>query len=236
MIAQNIIDELLLHSNTEKAKHDQIFFKTAKGEYGEGDVFVGVPVPELRKLAKKYEDLSIPGIKKLVTNQFHEARFIALILLIARFKKEESDGRRKIAKLYLSITQYVNNWDLVDASAPYILGNFLFENISERVLLYDLAKYGSLWEQRIAIVSTLTFIRNGEFQETLRLSEMLLGHSHDLIHKAVGWMLREVGKRDRNVLEQFLQKNAPQMHRTTLRYSIEHFDNEERKRILSRKK
>lgn len=233
MKAKNVIEELLVRSNAEKAKHDQIFFKTAKGEYGEGDVFVGVPVPELRKLAKKYDKLSMQEIKSLVTNRIHEARFIALILLVARFKKERPEGKKKIVELYFSLTPYINNWDLVDVTAPYILGNYLFENVSERTLLYDLVKSDSLWEQRIAIVSTLGLIRNGEFQETLRLSEMLLEHPHDLIHKAVGWMLREVGKRDRSALEKFLQKNAAQMPRTALRYSIEHFEEEERKRILS---
>ncbi|MDD6208980.1 MAG: DNA alkylation repair protein [Bacteroidales bacterium] len=235
MKAQDIVNELALLRNPEKAAHDQIFFKTAKGQYGEGDVFAGVAVPELRRLSRKYKMLPVDEIEILVKNPVHEARFIALLLLIENYKKGATEKRKEIVDLYLSFTEYINNWDLVDVTAPHILGPYLYDNPPQRKILYDLVNRNSLWEQRMAIIATLGLIRRGVYEDSLRLSEILLLHPHDLIHKAVGWTLREVGKRDKSILVDFLNKYAVQMPRTALRYAIEHMEKEERTRFLSRK-
>ncbi len=209
------------------------FFKTDSGEYGEGDCFLGVVVPDIRKLARQYreEPLSVAG--ELLKSPWHECRLCALLMLVERFKKANAEGRQEIFDFYLTQTEHINNWDLVDLSAPPIVGAYLSDKADKaREVLCLLAQDSSLWNRRIAIVSTLFFIRNNNFDETLRLAEYFLaqaGKMHDLLQKAIGWMLREVGKRDKNLLVRFLEKYASTMPRTTLRYSIEKFSAEERK-------
>jgi len=235
MKALDIVEELLRLQNKEKAAHDQLFFKTGKGQYGEGDRFVGVTVPQSRKLAKNYYGLPMEELRILLKNPIHEARFIALILLTYRYKKEKGAQRKELVDFYLLHTAYMNNWDLVDVFAPHILGHYLYENPSERNVLYRLAQSESLWEQRISIIATLGLVRKGEIADALKLSELHLFHPHDLMHKAVGWTLREIGKRDRLALCNFLDVYAAEMPRTALRYAIEHFSEPERKAYLMRK-
>lgn len=200
----------------------QRFFKTGPGEYGEGDIFLGIKVPVQRKVAKKYSELSLADIQALLQTSFHEYRFTALLLLIHQYNNAETQAiKRQIVEFYLVHTSSINNWDLVDLSAPAILGTYLLEKPKLRQTLYTLARSKNLWERRIAIVATLTFIRHQEFDDTLKLAKILLHDDHDLIHKAVGWMLREVGKRNPLLLENFLKLHCTQMPRTMLRYAIE---------------
>lgn len=221
--------------NPEQAKILQKFFKTGKGEYAEGDVFLGIKVPVQRKISKKYIHLDFKEIQELLNSKIHEHRLIALLILIEKYKKAKKDllERRKIFEFYLKNTRNINNWDLVDLSAPLIMGDFLQREGTE--ILKNLAESGNLWERRIAIVSTYPFIKKRMFGETLAISEILLNDEHDLIHKAVGWMLREVGKRNKEVLELFLMQRYKTMPRVMLRYSIEKFSEEERKKWLSKK-
>ncbi len=221
-----LINELDSIKNSEQAEIYQRFFKTGKGEYGEGDIFLGIKVPTLRKVARKYKNLSLQKLKELIKSKIHEHRFIALIILMDKYKINKQDA----FDFYLNHTKQINNWDLVDISAPNIIGDFLYEK--ERNILYDLANSENLWEQRIAIISTLNFIRKNDFQDTLLISEILINHEHDLIHKAVGWMLREVGKRDLETEEKFLKFHYKKMPRTMLRYAIEKFPEEKRKKYL----
>jgi 3-methyladenine DNA glycosylase AlkD len=206
------------------------FFKTCKGQYGEGDIFLGVTVPALRLIAKKHQDASMADIRTLLKDPVHEYRLLALFLLNARFRKGNELEKKAVVDLYLENLDCVNNWDLVDASAPYILGPWLFGKDS--TLLDELASSGHLWRQRIAIVSTLFFIRQGKLEDTLRIAETLLHHPHDLIHKAVGWMLREAGKKDQAALERFLRAHGKTMPRTMLRYAIERFPDELRREYM----
>jgi len=221
---QRIINEIKAYIDPEKARILPRFFKTGKGEYGEGDRFMGVTVPNIRKVVKSNKDVSLELVEKLLQSEWHEVRMCAVLLLVEKFKKQQE----AVLEVYLRNTERINNWDLVDLSAPQIVGGYLL-NKSDRSLLYRLAKSESLWERRIAIVSTLTFIRNGQFDDTIAISEMLLKDSHDLIHKATGWMLREMGKRDLALLREFLSKHSGTMSRTTLRYAIEKMDPDERK-------
>ena len=222
------------HSDSEKAKLLQRFFKTGKGEYGEGDIFLGIVVPNQRKIAKEAaERLSMENLQELLNSKVHEKRLIALLILIEKYKKAEE--KEFIFNFYLSNTKNINNWDLVDLSAPNILGDYLLEKGREdREILQKLAKSEHLWEKRISIISTFAFIRNQEFDDALRISELLLNDKHDLIHKAVGWMLREIGKRDLEIEENFLRKNSryKEMPRTMLRYAIEKFPEKKRKMYL----
>lgn len=219
-------------ANPQKAKILQGFFKTGPGQYGEGDIFLGIIVPEQRKVAKKHIDLSLPEIQNLLDSKIHEYRLTALFILVDKYKKADHNGKKEIVNFYLknASENNINNWDLVDLSAPNIVGDFLLDN--DRKILYNLAKSKDLWEKRIAILSTFAFIRKGDFSDTLKISEILLNDKHDLIHKAVGWMLREVGKKDQKVLEEFLDKHCRVMPRTMLRYAIEKFDEEKRKTYL----
>ncbi len=221
--------ELRRLGNKEKAKILQGFFKTGPGEYGEGDVFVGVKVPELRRLSKKHA-LSITGIRRLLRSPIHEERLLALLMLIRMYTKADGDTKKRIYELYLESTRYINNWDLVDLTAPQIVGDYL-TNRSRRPL-YRLAKSKSLWERRIAILSTFRYIKQNEFEDTLEISDLLLGDEEDLIHKAVGWMLREIGNREIRVEERFLKKRYRTMPRTMLRYAIEKFPETKRQRYL----
>ena len=215
------------------ALSSQRFFKTAPGQYGEGDIFLGIKVPTLRALAKKFRDTSLNTISALLKSKFHEERLFALMLLINIYQKDNEDSKQSAYDLYLAHTAHINNWDLVDASAPHIVGDFLASR--SRKPLYELVASTSLWERRIAIVSTLYFIRHNEFTDTMLIAEHLLADHHDLIHKAVGWMLREVGKRDQSTEEAFLQKHYQTMPRTMLRYAIERFPEMRRKQYLKGK-
>ncbi len=227
--------ELSKFADKKHAQVSQGFFKTGKGEYGEGDVFIGVKVPVLRKLARRFrDDLELAEVKEFLHSKIHEERMLALLVLVYKFQKVDEKERAKIYTLYLKNTKYINNWDLVDVTAPHIVGTWLFEqNFSERkMVLLKLAKSDYLWERRIAIVATHYFIKRGRFKETLILAELLLQDGHDLIQKAVGWMLREVGKREQSVLENFLKKHYKKMPRTMLRYAIERLSEERRLQYL----
>ncbi len=230
MNGETIINKLIALRNAEKAEVLSSFFQTKKGEYAEGDVFLGVTVPQSRKVVASYTHLPLVEVEKLLQNKYHECRFAALVILVDKFERGNKATKEAVYNFYLNHTQRINNWDLVDVSCYKIVGPWLLDK--DRSVLYDLAKSTWLWDQRIAIVSTMAFIRNNEFEDTLRLSEHFLTHSHHLIHKACGWMLREVGKRDKTTLTQFLYKFAPQMPRVMLRYSIEKLSKEERKTYL----
>ena len=208
------------------------FFKTGKGQYGEGDKFLGVIVPNIRLVAKQYKEEPFEVMAALLQNPWHECRLCALLMLVERFKKSDEKGRKAIYDFYLSQTSRINNWDLVDLSAPGIVGEYLKDK--PRRDLYRLADSPLLWDRRIAVVSTFTLIRNNDFIDILALSERLLHQEHDLMRKAVGWMLREVGKRDRDLLVQFLEKHSKTMPRTMLRYAIEKFPHEERQEFMKR--
>ncbi|MFA5953828.1 MAG: DNA alkylation repair protein [Candidatus Pacearchaeota archaeon] len=228
-----LISEIKSHENPEKAKIFQRFFKTGKGEYGEGDVFIGLTVPISRSIAKKYSNLNLSKIQELLKNKIHEYRLIGLLILNYKFEKADEKNKEEIFNFYLKNTKYINNWDLVDLTASRIVGRFLFEK--DKKTLYKLVHSENLWEKRISIISTLYFISKNEFQEALAISELLLKDKHDLIHKAVGWMLREIGKRNKEVLVKFLNQHYNQIPRTTLRYSIEKFPEVERKKWLKGK-
>lgn len=217
----DIEKEIRRHADKEKAKLLARFFKTGRGEYGEGDVFLGLNVPVSRKIAEKYPEISLSEIDALLKNKIHEIRLIALLILIQQYKKSDANQKRKIVDFYLAHTKYINNWDLVDLSAPRILGDFLFKQKDKKILLV-LAKSKNLWKQRIAIISTLAFICKGDAEWTYKLAKIFLRHKHDLIHKATGWMLREAGKRvSEKDLRAFLDARGKEMPRTMLRYAIE---------------
>ena len=224
--------ELQKLKNPEKAKVYLKFFKTKKGEYGEGDTFLGVSVPEQRKIAKKYFDLSLKELQELLSTNIHEYKMCSLFILINKYRKSDKTEKKKIFDFYLKNTININNWDLVDISAPHIIGDYLLNK--NRKILYKLANSKNLWEKRISIISTFTFIKNNQFEDTLKISEILLNDNHDLIHKAVGWMLREVGKRDQKTEETFLEKYHKTMPKTMLRYSIEKFEENKRKYYLNK--
>lgn len=226
MTAELIQKELELLSTPEKKEFLPYFFKTGKGQYGEGDKFLGVVVPDSRKVAKKYKGIAFSEVEKLLNSEFHECRLCALIILVERFKKSNEQERKEIFEFYISHTQRINNWDLVDLSSQYIVGEYLVDK--DRSILYRLADSKLLWDQRIAVLATFAFIRRSDFDDLLALSEKMLCHKHDLMHKAVGWLLREAGKRDKSVLIAFLDKYYRLMPRTMLRYSIEKLSNEER--------
>jgi 3-methyladenine DNA glycosylase AlkD len=219
-------------ASPERAAVNRGFFKMGPGEYSEGDQFLGIRIPDLRALVKKADAISLREALALLRSEWHEERLMSLLLMERRFESAVVDADREvIVKAYLANTRWVNNWDLVDASAPSILGSWLLTR--ERSLLGELVRSESLWERRIAVVSTLTLIRSGDFKETLSLSERLLKDPEDLMHKACGWMLREVGKKDQELLISFLSKHAPRMPRTMLRYAIERFPQQERRRWLA---
>lgn len=230
---EEIQKKLKTLGNKEKAKKHQSFFKTGPGEYGEGDIFVGVTVPELRKLANKYKTIPSREVKHLLRSPIHEERLLSLFMLIHRYSKGDEPEKKRIYELYLKNTKFVNNWDLVDSSAGQIVGAFLFDKSKKP--LYDLVKSDNLWERRISIISTFYFIKSNQFSDTLKISEILLSDREDLIHKAVGWMLREVGKRDMSIEENFLKKHYKNMPRTMLRYAIEKFPESKRQRYLKGK-
>ena len=230
MNANEISNRLQKMGNKEDARFLQGFFKTGPGQYGEGDIFLGIRVPAVRKLAKEYKNLPHEEIPSLLQSPYHEVRLFALISLVNDFTKGYEPTQKKIYDLYLANTRYINNWDLVDISAPNIVGAYLFTGNRER--LYQLAKSKSLWERRIAVLATFYFIKNNQFENSIKIAEILLQDKEDLIHKAVGWMLREIGKRDTEILEAFLRKHCRTMPRTMLRYAIERFTPAVRKRFL----
>jgi len=213
------------------AEHSRRFFKTGTGEYGEGDKFLGIRVPEQRIIAKKYWKLPLREVEQLLQSEFHEERLTALFILVRAFERGDEITREKIVELYLRNTGHINNWDLVDGSAPKILGPWL-ETRENRDLLYELARSGNLWKRRIALLSCLHFIRNGDFSDALNIAELLLDDDEDLIHKASGWMLREIGKVSMEAEERFLQKHYRRMPRTMLRSAIEKFPEKKRKAYL----
>ncbi len=220
-----------LHSEEKRVTLPR-FFKCGSGEYGEGDRFLGVVVPDVRAVARKHLGATLTEIGELLESQWHEVRLCGLLILVLQCRKSVP---RKVLDFYLSHTSRINNWDLVDLSAPAIVGEYLLRNIPERKRLYSLAESDLLWDQRIAVVSTMTLIRAGEQDDTYNLAVKLMRHPHDLMHKAVGWMLREAGKRDQDRLELFLDEYASSMPRTMLRYSIEKFPEPLRKHYLQKK-
>jgi 3-methyladenine DNA glycosylase AlkD len=219
--------ELEKLSDPERAMKLQGFFKTGEGEYGEGDKFLGVRVPDQRRIAKKYRSIPLTDVLELIRSRIHEHRLTALFILTEQFNKGDEEARRRIVDLYLSNTAYVNNWDLVDSSAHKILGEWLADK--SRRVLYELAGSESLWERRISIISTFAFINRGDLVDALALAGALVDDGHDLIHKASGWVLREVGKKDQSVLEEFLLEHYRKMPRTMLRYAIERLPEERRR-------
>lgn len=213
------------------AKQSQYYFKTGEGQYGHGDIFIGVKSADLRKLAKENSHLSQPDIRKLIQSKIHEERALGLLILVYQFKKtKDVDEKTRIYKFYTTQFKHINNWDLVDCSCPYIVGPYIMER--DRKILYKWAKSNHLWTKRIAIVTNWWLIRNGDLKEVFKISKILLNDDHDLIHKAVGWMLREAGKKDLPQLECFLKKHYAQLPRTTLRYAIEKFPETKRKKYL----
>jgi 3-methyladenine DNA glycosylase AlkD len=244
--------ELLKLSDPIRARINQSFFKTGPGEYGAGDRFIGLTVPQVRRLAKKCRQLSLKETNQLLRSPFHEERLLALLILVGAFADADDAGQRRIYETYLQNTRYINNWDLVDCSAPQIVGAFLFRcsggsasrrpyrtndkrpalHRSAATILTQLARSDSFWERRIAIIATFHFIKRVEFSPTLHIARVLLRDEHDLIHKAVGWMLREIGKRDLPAEERFLRRHYRQMPRTMLRYAIERFPEPKRLRYL----
>ncbi len=223
--------ELAKHADKKQAKALQRFFKTGPGEYAQGDKFLGLKVPVIRRIAKAHQFLELKSAIKLLHSSFHEERLLALFILIFHYDRGDEKKKSEVYRLYLSSTRYINNWDLVDVTAKHIVGAFLLDK--ERQVLDKLARSKYLWDRRISILATAHFIGKGEFSDTLRIAKMLLSDRHDLIHKAVGWMLREVGKRSLKQEEGFLKKYCRYMPRTMLRYAIERFPENKRQAYLN---
>ncbi len=230
-----IRQDLKKYADAEKAAFLPKFFQAFPGGYGEGDQFIGVAVPNQRKVARKYcKSVSLNDLDMLIRDPVHECRLTAIFILVLKYEKARSEAEReKIVSIYLNNLSSINNWDLVDSSAYKILGPYLFEK--ERSLLYRMAGSGKLWQERIAVITTMHFIRNNDYNDTLKLAEMMLDHEHDLIHKAVGWMLREIGNRDFDIEYEFIKRHYQEMPRTMLRYAIEKFNPGLRKNILAGK-
>lgn len=223
----DIYEALLALYSEEKRLILPRFFKTGKGEYGEGDRFIGVVVPNIRLVAKEFKDASFTTIKELLASPWHEMRLCGLLILVQQSRKEVS---REVFDFYLSVTDRINNWDLVDLTAPQIVGGYLLDK--PRDVLYRLAESPLLWDNRIAIVSTVTFIRRGDLEDTYQLATKMMGHPHDLMHKAIGWMLREAGKKDSERLYDYVEAQRLEMPRTMLRYAIEKFDQPTRQWLM----
>lgn len=234
---QQLIKKAKSLYSPERAEHSKYFFKTGPGQYGEGDVFLGLSVPEMRTLAKECRDLPFSDVAILLSDKIHELRLIGLTVLVEKYQKAKTDAKRKIIyNFYVKHRAAANNWDLVDLSVYKIMGDYLVRNPKERIILYKLIKSKNMWERRLAMVSTMAFIRQGESEDVLKLSEALLNDKEDLMHKASGWMLRELGKRDEQKLCEFLDKNIKRMPRTMLRYAIERFEESKRLKYLKIKK
>jgi len=227
--------ELKKLGNEKRSEKTMSFFKTGKGEYGEGDIFIGVSVPEQRQIAKKFINISLLDLENLLQSSIHEFRLTGFFILTYKYEKANDEQKKEIYLLYLKNISFVNNWDIVDTTAPKVIGEYLFEFPDFRDILYKFAKSKNLWKRRIAILSTFTFIKNNDFNDALKISEILLADKHDLIHKAVGWMLREIGKRDLEMEKKFLDKWCLVMPRTMLRYSIEKFSVDMKKYYMKKK-
>ncbi len=227
-----ITDELQAFSTEEKREVLPRFFKTGKGEYGEGDHFLGVAVPDTRTVAKQHKDISLNEIRNLMQSEWHEVRLCALLIMVEKSKKKDETLRKQLFDLYLSQTSRINNWDLVDLSCRFIVGEFLLDK--SRDILYQLAQSPLLWDNRIAIVSTYAFIRKGQLDDTYVLSDLMMKHPHDLMHKAIGWMLREAGKRNPERLYDYVMNHRAEMPRTMLRFAIEKFGPKERSVLMKR--
>jgi 3-methyladenine DNA glycosylase AlkD len=233
MTAQQIRKRLRQFATREKAKVLQGFFKTGPGEYGEGDVFLGVVVPDIRRVSKEFQNAPLDEITTLLASTVHEERLLALLMLVQAYARGDDALKRNIYGLYLKNTKYINNWDLVDLSAPNIVGAYLLDK--SRMPLYAFARSKNLWKRRIAILATFQFIKQNDFHDTLGISKILLRDDQDLLHKAVGWMLREVGKRDVIAEETFLRLHYKKMPRTMLRYAIERFPEGKRRKFMDGK-
>nr|WP_315089320.1 DNA alkylation repair protein [uncultured Prevotella sp.] len=231
-ITKTITNELQALSDAEKREIFPKFFKAGKGEYGEGDRFLGVTVPNIRAIAKLHKDISIEEIRDLIQSEWHEVRLCALIIMVEKSKKKDEALRKELFNLYLSQTKRINNWDLVDLSCRFIIGEYLLDK--SRDILYQLAQSSLLWDNRIAIVSTYAFIRKGQLEDTYALSDLMMQHPHDLMHKAIGWMLREAGKRNPERLYDYVMSHRADMPRTMLRYAIEKFSPKERTILMKR--
>ena len=231
-LTKTITNKLQALSDAEKREIFPKFFKAGKGEYGEGDRFLGVTVPNIRAIAKLHKDISIEEIRELIQSEWHEVRLCALIIMVEKSKKKDEALRKELFNLYLSQTKRINNWDLVDLSCRFIIGEYLLDK--SRDILYQLAQSPLLWDNRIAIVSTYAFIRKGQLEDTYALSDLMMQHSHDLMHKAIGWMLREAGKRDSERLYDYVMSHRADMPRTMLRYAIEKFSPKERAILMKR--
>lgn len=231
-MTSKITKELQNKANPEKAELYQRFFKTKKGQYGEGDKFLGLTMPKQREIAKKYLNLSLKEIEKLIQSEYHEHRMTALIILTYKYPKADEKLKNQIYDFYTKNYNRINNWDLVDVTAPRIVGTHLINK--NRKILYNFAKSDHLWKKRIAIISTFAFIKDNDFKDAIKISEILLKDKHDLIHKAVGWTLREIGKKDEKELTKFLDKYHKQMPRTMLRYSLERLTEEQRKHYMKK--
>lgn len=230
LIYTDVKNTLLALAQPERALLVARFFKTAPGQYGEGDQFLGLSMPQQHAVVKQYRNLSPDETERLVRDPYHECRMVGLLIWVYQYRKAGSAQRTALLERYLANRTYINNWDLVDVTCPHILGRYVVQG--DRFVLYDLAHEENLWSQRIAIVSTLALIRLGQFGDTFALAEMLLPHKHDLIHKAIGWMLREVGKRNSDAMEEFLHDHVRKIPRTTLRYAIERFEPSRRRYYL----
>lgn len=231
-ITKTITSELQALSNAEKREIFPKFFKAGKGEYGEGDRFLGITVPNIRAIAKQYKNISLNEIRELMQSEWHEVRLCALLIMVEKSKKKDEALRQQLFDLYLSQTDRINNWDLVDLSCRFIVGEYLLDK--SRDILYQLAHSPLLWDNRIAIVSTYAFIRKGQLEDTYALSDLMMHHPHDLMHKAIGWMLREAGKRDSERLYDYVMSHRADMPRTMLRYAIEKFSPTERSILMKR--
>lgn len=231
-LTKTITNKLQALSNAEKREIFPRFFKAGKGEYGEGDRFLGVTVPNIRAIAKLHKDISIEEIRELIQSEWHEVRLCALIIMVEKSKKKDEALRQQLFDLYLSQTNRINNWDLVDLSCRFIVGEYLLDK--SRDILYHLAQSPLLWDNRIAIVSTYAFIRKGQLEDTYALSDLMMQHPHDLMHKAIGWMLREAGKRNPERLYDYVMSHRADMPRTMLRYAIEKFSPKERAILMKR--
>jgi len=232
--ADQIRAELSLLVNPQKAKVYKRFFKTGKGEYGEGDRFLGLTVPQQRAVAKKYQQIDLPQLEILLKSPLHEHRLTALLILTYKYPKADEEEKERIYHFYLNNKEQINNWDLVDLSVYKIVGDYLLSHPNKQAILEKLATSSSVWDRRIAIIATFAFIKKGKLNKTLEIAELLVRDSHDLIHKAVGWMLRELGKVNQAKEEAFLQKHYQTMSRTMLRYSIEKFNESKRRFYLGK--
>jgi 3-methyladenine DNA glycosylase AlkD len=231
-VATDVQNELRALADPGQVRHLSRFFKTGPGEYGEGDRFLGIRVPAQRTIARKYRNLPLDEVAELVRSEFHEERLTGLLILTYRFPKATTEEKQAIYEFYIAHIPWINNWDLVDVTAPNIVGTWLEKR--QRDILYVWAGSANIWERRLAILSTLHFIRQDDFSDTVRLANLLMHDTHDLIHKAVGWMLRETGKRNLETLLLFLEEHSPHMPRTMLRYAIERLPEEQRREYLNR--